>query len=348
MVILLLWIIKLHNTTFTGCKSYNYTTIIMSSEKGQNKGKPSNEQKPGQKDPKVGASSSHTVQGAAKRKLEQVANSSAEELVLLNTQMEELSGDIKLIKNNMDGLMQKSSEMMTKADMKAFIRGTVEEIMIEINKSIELTIETKIKEKTKSLKKDVDQLTKDVESLRNENNKLKKDLSQAEKKNSEIEKIAKQGQTTANQNEQYSRKTNVKILDIKKEGNEDESTLTTTVSNLLATQGVMIRPESILAIHRIPSKPGTVNPVLVKFRNNNDKTKVMKIRAEMKAAGHRLVDDVTKLNTALITKLNDHASIESAWYFNGSIYGKTDSGKRLRFDIHDDIDTVISNANSKK
>ena len=103
-----------------------------------------------------------------------------------------------------------------------------------------------------------------------------------------------------------------------------------------------------MAIHRIPSKPGTVNPVLVKFRNNNDKTKVIKIRAEMKAAGHRLVDDVAKLNTALITKLNDHASIESAWYFNGSIYGKTDRGKRLRFDIHDDIDLVISNANSKK
>ena len=81
-----------------------------------------------------------------------------------------------------------------------------------------------------------------------------------------------------------------------------------------------------------------------------DKTKVMKIRAEMKAAGYRLVDDVTKLNTALITKLNDHASIESAWYFNGyfNFYGKTDSGKRLRFDIHDDIDLVISNANSKK
>ena len=107
---------------------------------GQGKGKPSNDQKTGTKDPKVGASSSHTVQSAAKRKLEQVANSSAEELVLLNSQVEELSGDIKVIKDNMDGLMQKSDEMMTKADMKAFIKGTVEEIMIEINKSIEITI----------------------------------------------------------------------------------------------------------------------------------------------------------------------------------------------------------------
>ena len=67
-----------------------------------------------------------------------------------------------------------------------------------------------------------------------------------------------------------------------------------------------------------------------------------------KATGHRLVDDVTRLNTTLISKLNDHASIESAWYFNGFVYGKTGSGKRLRFDIHDDIDMVITKADSKK
>ena len=237
------------------------------------------------------------MQSAVKRKLEQVANSSAEELVLLSTQVEELSGDIKQIKDNMDGLMQKSDEMMTKADMKTFIKGTVEEIMIEINKSIEMTIETKIKEKTTSLKKDVEQLNKEIESLCNENNQLKKDLSEAEKKNNETEKIAKQALQTANQNEQYSRKNNVKILKIEEAGHEDETSLINTVGELLQRQGVTIRPESIMAIHRIPSKPGTINPVLVKFRNNNDKTKVMKNRAAMKAAGHRLVDDVTKVNS---------------------------------------------------
>ena len=205
---------------------------------GQGKGKPSNEQKPGQKDSKVGAASSHTVQSAAKRKLEQVANSSAEELVLLSTQVEELSGDIKQIKDNMDGLMQKSNEMMTKADMKTFIKGTVEEIMIEINKSIEMTIETKIKEKTTSLKKDVEQLNKEIESLRIENNQLKNDLSEAEKKNSEAEKIAKQALKTANQNEQYSRKNNVKILNIEEAGHEDETSLINTVGELLQKQGL--------------------------------------------------------------------------------------------------------------
>lgn len=67
-----------------------------------------------------------------KRKLSEVANSSAEELVLLNTQMEELSGDMKQIRENVTDLMNKSQDMMTKNDMKAFIKSTVEEIMNEM------------------------------------------------------------------------------------------------------------------------------------------------------------------------------------------------------------------------
>ena len=70
--------------------------------------------------------------------------------------------------------------------------------------------------------------------------------------------------------------------------------------------------------------------MLIKFRNNNDKTKVMKVRAGMKAAGHRLVNDVTRLNTSLITKQNDHDQIDSAWYFNGYVYGKSKSGEKTK------------------
>ena len=92
---------------------------------------------------KVGTASGHTVQAMAKRKLSEVANSSAEELVLLNIQMEELSGDMKQIRQNVTDLINKSQDMMTKNDMKAFIKRTVEEIMNEINKNIELTIDLK-------------------------------------------------------------------------------------------------------------------------------------------------------------------------------------------------------------
>ena len=103
----------------------------------------------------VGSASDHTVQTMAKRKLSKLANSSAEELVLLNTQMEELSGDMKQIRQNVTDLMNKSQDMMTKNDMKAFIKSTLEEIMNEINKNIELTIDLKLEEKNKTEEKGI-------------------------------------------------------------------------------------------------------------------------------------------------------------------------------------------------
>ena len=49
----------------------------------------------------------------------------------------------------------------------------------------------------------------------------------------------------------------------------------------------------------------------------------MKKRPEMKRAGYRLVDDVTKQNTSLINRLMLQEKIDGAWYFNSSVYAKT-------------------------
>ena len=64
----------------------------------------------------------------------------------------------------------------------------------------------------------------------------------------------------------------------------------------------------------------------------------------MKKAGHRIVDDVTKMNAKLISELLDHKSIDSAWYFNGSVFGRTTDGKRVKFDLYDDIDLAVTKA----
>ena len=73
------------------------------------------------------------------------------------------------------------------------------------------------------------------------------------------------------------------------------------------------------------------------------KGKNHKKRRAMKSAGHHLVDDVTKLNSLLIHRLLEHSSIEQAWYYNGAVYGKTLTGRKLKFDVHDDICSVIKN-----
>jgi hypothetical protein len=56
----------------------------------------------------------------------------------------------------------------------------------------------------------------------------------------------------------------------------------------------------------------------------------------------RLVDHVTKHNMGLITRLRNCKELESPWYFNCSVYGKTFDEKRIKFDIFDDINNKIA------
>ena len=70
--------------------------------------------------------------------------------------------------------------------------------------------------------------------------------------------------------------------------------------------------------------------------------RVMGKRREMRTAGYRIADDVTKLNTGLISRLSDNENINSAWYFNGSVFERTKGGKRLKFELFDDINQVIT------
>lgn len=58
--------------------------------------------------------------------------------------------------------------------------------------------------------------------------------------------------------------------------------------------------------------------------------------------GLRLVDDVTKANSALTSRLLGKEDTEYAWYFNESVFAK-DKGKdrRIKFDVTSDLDTKI-------
>ena len=244
--------------------------------------------KPDDKSKKPGVTSAHTTPAKSKRPFTEVANSSAEELALLSHQIEEMSSEMKSLKDSV-------GKIMTKDDMKAFIKSTVEEVMNEINKGIDLQIEAKIKEHSKSLNKNIEDLRKENELLKTENNTLQTKLKTAQNQADASEKRSQLAVKMANYNEQYSRKNNIKILNMKEEGDETETSLTSDVCKLLTEKcAVDLNPREIQAIHRIPGKPGTTKPVLVKLFNNNSKTKIMRVRSDMKKAGHRLVDDVTK------------------------------------------------------
>ena len=132
-------------------------------------------------------------------------------------------------------------------------------------------------------------------------------------------------------------------MGVVEDDDENEEKLTKKILQILGSKaGVKLEASKIMALHRIPGKIGMPKPVLIKLVNNNEKTRIMRKRKEMKFGGYRLVDDVTKENTKLINRLMEHKDIDSAWYFNGSVFNKAkEGGKRYKFEMYSVISDVL-------
>ena len=281
---------------------------------------------------KVGKS----VEPPAKRTISEVSDTSAEELTVIHQQLESLRGDLKETKETV-------MKLMSQEEAQEFITKTIEEATNRTVATLEKLIDMKIKGRTQEMEEKLRSLEFENNNLKDRVVKAETELVSYKARLSQCEMLTRASTQKSNYNEQYSRKNNVKILNIKETLGETETVLTEkVVTELLSKGNVDLDPSDITAIHRIQGKPGQPKPVLLKLKNNSVKTKVMKQRAAMKAAGHRLIDNVTKLNTGLIGRLMKHAQIESAWYFNGAVYGKAIDGKRYKFDIYCSIDSVLN------
>lgn len=94
--------------------------------------------------------------------------------MLLNTQIEELSCDMK--QEGLKDIMSRSEDIMTKKGIIGFISSTVDEIMSEVQKNIEMSTDIKVNVKTVKMNKETNKINKEIELLRGGNNKMKNDL----------------------------------------------------------------------------------------------------------------------------------------------------------------------------
>ena len=279
----------------------------------------------------------NTASGKApnpKRPNSDVCNTTAEEISFMGTQIDTMTEDMKEIRGSLKDIMRRE-------EMEKFIHQTVTKIITELNENMEVTISIKVDEKTKPLQDKINTLESENKSLRDDMKTLKTTITKQGSKLAECEARSKDALSKSNYNEQYSRKNNVKIMDLAEKPSESENDLITEVSKLLKKKEVTLDPSKILAIHRIPGKEGHAKPVLIKFTNNTEKKKVMIHRTAFKTMGHRIADDVTKLNAGLIKSLSDHPTITQAWYFNGYVYGRASTDRRYRFDLFDIVEDVL-------
>ncbi|CAC5382884.1 unnamed protein product [Mytilus coruscus] len=229
-------------------------------------------------------------------------------------ELSNLHHDLDSIKESLEGVVKRTdlekalNNIVRKDDLETIVTSIVTKLVDSMKKEIEGNLKDKTNKQTKA----VEELLKENDGLRELIASQRKMIYELQINVKDNEIIAKQALQMSNYNQQYSRKFNIKVT---------------------------IRPEEIQAIHRIPGKQGEHRPVIVKLLNSEVKYRIMREKINMpKQYTFRLVDDVTNCHMELITRLLDSGQLDSAWYFNFAVYGKTEAGRRLKFDIYDDID----------
>ena len=210
------------------------------------------------------------AQAEKKRPNTEMDNSSfGDEITMINKQLEQLSDDTKRTAD-------KVKDMLTKDEMKDFITTTINALVKELGVRLEKEIDSKIERKVKDK---ITEINDRLDSLTFENVQLREQLEKVEEKLKSNEAHTQTVMSKSNYNEQYSRKNNIKIMGVKEETNETVEMLEDKICEILNTKaGLTINPRKIHAIHRIPGKAGMHKPVLLKMRNNHEKTKIMRER----------------------------------------------------------------------
>lgn len=141
-----------------------------------------------------------------------------------------------------------------------------------MEQSLQNKLEKKLDEK---VNKKLGDMGARMDLLTYENVKLREEVDYLKIKLGDSEVIARAAAQKANLNEQYSRKNNIKIMGVE-EGEETEESLIRKINCILESKtGISLDDSKILAIHRIPGKSGMPKPVLIKLKNNSEKTRLL-------------------------------------------------------------------------
>ena len=263
--------------------------------------------------------------------------------------MTEVSKPLALIQKDLAEVKKDLKQTIKEDNLETIVSTIVRKILDQNNKELKeendkrfQEIENRHKTKFEKLEKSVEILEQRVEALAEKLVNSNKEFREMKQTLQKTEYMSKEAVRLGNLNEQYSRKHNFKIMGLQEK--DRENTWKVVQDFLKNNAKIELEDREIVAAHRIPGAKGKPRPIIVKVLNTNIKARVMKKRSEIKQKGNgqKLADDVTKKNSELITTLLQHEDIDSAWYFNGSVFAKLkDSDHHVKFDIFDDIDKKI-------
>ena len=236
------------------------------------------------------------------------------------------------------------------ADVAALLKEFFSFFQTSMTKFTE-TIVTKLSE-------NVEKLTSKVFDLELANAQLKVDMG---KQQSQIESLTnllkrhdhklKNAETKENDNEQYSRKSSVRVFGLPPAAsNEDPKAVVCKVVNDMLHLQPPLSPSSIDIAHRVgPVTAKNTQTMICKFLIRTEKNRVMKERKELRKTGITITDDMTKMNLDFMKILKERADVHDTWFTNGKVFINPKNSKaKLVVRLNSDIDTIIKRALPKQ
>ena len=191
-----------------------------------------------------------------------------------------------------------------------------------------------VREVNDSFTKHTQALELRILDLENENIQLKQDnvqlIQQIKNVETEYAKICQVAQTAkahAVENEQYSRKSNIKIIGLNESKQENQKQL--VLDLLKEKMDVNLREKDIDVAHRVGIyKKNNKYPraMIVRFVRRDHKMLVMKNRKKLKGQKYVVVDDLCQELVKVYNRVRNDERVQEAWTWFGKVFIKDKKG----------------------
>ena len=219
------------------------------------------------------------------------------------------------------------------------------EVVVKLQEGQTLMIENQnsIKERLGRIEADVGNLKKELAELATREDHSEERISNLEGKVGwHFEKAQAIDFELARQ-EQYSRKSSVRILGVEETAGEDAEKKCIEV--LQAEIGVELKPEDIDIVHRVGRKGvnGSTRPLLVKLMSHKFKSQIM--RNKKAAKGVKIFEDLAYGVRQILNEIiqqKQALGVESVWTIDGKLRFKyVDNDRVFLINSHDDYMNLI-------
>ena len=234
---------------------------------------------------------------------------------------------------NMEALKKELLSAM--ADMKTTILEEIKQVKSSIDESVK-----KLGERTTTLEEENETLKDDLTTVTIELAELKTELAEVKDNLKEVTDKADKGVRRSVDNEQYSRKSNIKIYGLQEDLNENPVDIALKLFE--EKLNITIVKRDVDVAHRVGKrKPGQHRGLLVKFIHREDKSTIIKARRQLKGSGITIADDLSQDMQMLFNRVKNDSRLKDSWTWDGKVFVKTKDDKVFTIAYGQRLDEVI-------